>query len=156
VTLQTSNLLSWEDISRNNVIFLGSPKYNLQTLDLPVRQDFEISHGRVQNLHPLPGEPRSFEEKFVPGQASLEEGHALISCLPGLHRTGEMLILAGSSTECTRAAVEFMTRSEYVVPFVRWLRSQPGGFPAWFQLVVRARFKAGTPIAMERVSFHRL
>jgi hypothetical protein len=42
-----------EDISRNNMIFLGPPKFNLQTTDLPVQQDFEISHARVQNLHPL-------------------------------------------------------------------------------------------------------
>lgn len=156
LTLQTSNLLTWEDISRNNVIFLGPPKYNLQTLDLPVQQDFEISHSRVQNLHPQPGEPHSFEEKFVPGQATLEEGHALISRLPGLHRTGEMLMMAGSSTESTRAAVEFMTLPEYVTPFVRWMRQQPGGIPQWFQVVIRARFKSGTPIEIERVAFHRL
>ena len=156
LALRTSNQVNWEDISRFNVIFLGPPKYNVQTLDLPVQQDFEISHARVRNLHPRPGEPADFEEKFVPGQANLEEGHALISRLPGLHRTGEMLMLAGSSTESTRAAVEFMTRPEYVTPFVRWMRAQPGGIPPWFQVVLRARFKSGTPIAIERVDFHRL
>ncbi len=156
LALRASNQLSWEDISRFNVIFLGPPKYNLQTLDLPVQQDFEISHAHVRNLRPRPGEPAAFDEKFAPGQATLEEGHALISRLPGLHRTGQMLMLAGSSTESTRAAVEFMTRPEYVTPFVRWMRSQSGGIPPWFQVVLRARFKSGTPIAIERVAFHRL
>lgn len=156
LTLQTSSQLSWEDISRYNVIFLGPPKYNLQTLDLPVRQDFEISHARVRNLHPRPGEAADFEERFAPGQSTLEEGHALISRLPGLHRTGDMFVMAGSSTESTRAAVEFMTRPEYVTPFVRWMRSQPGGVPQWFQVVLRAHFKSGTPIAIERVAFHSL
>jgi hypothetical protein len=155
LTLQTSNLLTWEDIARNNMIFLGSPKYNQQTLDLPIRQDFEISHGRVQALRPQPGEPPFFTEKWA-DRAHLEEGHALISRLPGLHNTGEILILAGSSTECTRAAVEYVTRLEYVTAFVRFLQGQPGGIPPWFQAVVRARFKSGTPIAIERVAFHRL
>jgi hypothetical protein len=156
LTLQTSNQLSWEVISRYNVIFLGPPKYNLQTLDLPVQQDFEISHARVRNLHPRPGEPADFVEKFAQGQATLEEGHALVSRLPGLHRTGDLFMMAGSSTESTRAAVEFMTRPEYVTPFVRWMRSQPGGVPQWFQVVLRAHFKSGTPIAIERVAFHSL
>lgn len=156
LALQTSNLLTWEDITRNNMIFLGPPKYNQQTLDLPIKQDFEISHARVQNLHPQAGEPRSYEEKWAEGRAQLEEGHALISRLPGLHQTGQMLILAGSSTESTRAAVEYVTRPEYVTPFVRWMRAQPGGIPPWFQLVVRARFKSQTPIAIERVAFHAL
>jgi hypothetical protein len=154
--LQTSDQLTWEDIGRHNMIFLGSPKYNQQTLDLPIHQDFEISRSHVQNLNPQPGEPRSYEEKWAADRTHLEEGHALISRLPGLHNHGEMLILAGSSTECTRAAVEYLTRSEYVTPFVRFLRTQPGGVPAWFQIVVRARFKSGTPIAIERVAFHAL
>ena len=111
----------------------------------------------MQNLNPQPGEPRSYEEKWAAGDRShLEEGHALISRLPGLHNTGEMMILAGSSTECTRAAVEYVTRPEYVRGFVGFLRTQPGGIPPWFQAVVRARFKSGTPIAIERVAFHAL
>ncbi len=156
LSLGSSNLITWEDISRHNVIFLGPPKYNLQTLDLPVQQDFEIGHARVQNLRPMAGEPNSYEEKWAPDRSHLEEGHALISRLPGLHRTGEMLILAGSSTECTRAAVEYVTRTEYVTPFVRWMREKQGGIPAWYQVVIRARFKSQTPIAIERVAFHPL
>ena len=156
LTLQTSSQLSWEDISRYNVIFLGPPKYNQQTLDLPVQQDFEISHARVRNLHPRPGEPPDYEEKFAPGQSTLIEGHALISRLPGLHRTGDLFMMAGSSTESTRAAVEFVTRPEYVTGFVRWMRAQPGGVPQYFQVVLRAQFKSGTPIAIERVAFHSL
>jgi len=156
LSLQVSSLLTWDDITRCNMIFLGPPKFNLQTIDLPVQQDFEISHARVHNLHPAPGETVDFGEKWNPDRWSLLEGHALITRIPGLHRTGEMLILAGSSTECTRAAVEYVTRPEYVTPFLRFLRSQPGGIPEWFQVVVRAQFKSQTPIAIERVAFHAL
>jgi hypothetical protein len=156
LALQASSQLTWQDIARYNMIFLGPPKYIRQTLDLPIHQDFEIAHSRVQNLKPLPGEPREFVEKWAPDRTQLEEGHALISRLPGLHNTGEMMILAGSSTECTRAAVEYVTRPEYAADLVRFLKSRPGGIPPWFQAVVRARFKSGTPIAIERVAFHAL
>jgi hypothetical protein len=155
LTLQASSNLTWEDIGRYNMIFLGPPKFNPQTLDLPIPQDFEILHGQVQNLHPAPGEPQVFVEKWSADRTNLEEGHALISRLPGLHQTGEMLVLAGSSTESSRAAVEFVTRPEYVAILVRQMRER-GGVPKWFQLVVHVRFKSKTPIAMDVVAIHAL
>lgn len=33
---------------------------------------------------------------------------------------------------------------------------QHGGVPAAFQVVIRAKFKSQTPIAIERVAFHEL
>ncbi len=155
LTLQASSNLTWDDIGRYNMIFLGPPKFNPQTLDLPIPQDFEILHGQVQNLHPAPGEPQVFEEKWSADRTNLEEGHALISRLPGLHQTGEMLVLAGSSTESSRAAVEFVTRPEYVATLVRQMHEH-GGVPQWFQLVVHVRFKSKTPIAIDLVAIHAL
>jgi hypothetical protein len=154
LTLRASNQVAWEDIGRYNMVFLGPPKYNLQTRDLPVQQDFEISHARVQNLHPTAGEARSFEEKWSSDRAYLEEGHALISRLPGLHGAGEVLILAGSSTECTRAAAEFVTSPEYVSALVARIRQ--AGSPRWFQAVIHSRFKSQVPITVELAAFHSL
>jgi hypothetical protein len=154
LALRASNQVAWEDIGHYNMVFLGPPKYNQQTRDLPVQQDFEISHARVQNLRPAAGEPRSFEEKWSSDRAYLEEGHALISRLPGLHGSGEVLILAGSSTECTRAAAEFVTRPEYVAALVARMRQ--AGSPRWFQTVIHARFKSQVPISVEFAAFHSL
>jgi hypothetical protein len=155
LSLQLSNLLTWDELTRYEMVFLGPPKYNLQTNELPVQQDFEISHAHVQSLKPREGEPRTFDEKWNPDRATLAEGHALITRIPGLHRSGDVLILAGSATESTRAAVEYVTRPEYVGPFVQWMRAH-GGVPAAFQVVIRAKFKSQTPIAIERVAFHEL
>jgi hypothetical protein len=153
--VRASTSIAWEDITRNNMIFLGPPKYNQQTLDLPIAQDFEISHSRVQNLHSTAGEPRSFDEKWDLTRTHLEEGHALISRLPGLHQIGVMLILAGSSTESTRAAAEYVTSPQYVSAFVHRMRER-GGIPQWFQAVIRARYRSQTPIAIELVAIHEL
>jgi hypothetical protein len=155
ITIRASSQLTWEDIDRYNVIFLGPPKYNQQTLDLPVRQDFEINHSQVQNLHPALGEPVAFDEKFSPDHVHLDEGHALISRLPGLHRTGEIMVLAGSYTESTRAAAEYVTRPEYVSALVHQMHRQ-GDAPQWFQLVVHVRYKSHTPIAIDPVALHAI
>jgi len=155
LSVEASSDLTWEDISRHNMIFLGPPKYIPQTLDLPFPQDFEITHHQVRNLHPAPGEPQFFDDKWSSDRATLEECHALISRFPGLHASGQILVFAGSSTECTRAAVEFVTRPEYVESFVRQMRSR-GGIPKSFQLVIHARFKARTPITIKPVTIHAL
>jgi hypothetical protein len=138
------------------MIFVGPPKYNLQTRDLPVQMDFVVEHSRVVNQHPRNGEPRSYNETWSPDRATLLEGHALISRLPGLHGTGYIMMLASTSTEGTRAAVEYVTRPDYAARLVSSLRGKDGGMPRYFQVVVRAQFKSQVPIQLEQVTAHVL
>ena len=151
-----SNGLTWEEIERNNIIFVGPPKYNLQARDLPVRMDFVVEHSRVVNQHPRAGEPRTYNETWSPDRSILLEGHALISRLPGLHGTGYIMMLASTSTEGTRAAAEFVTRPDYVARLVSSLRGKDGALPKYFQAVVRAKFKSQVPIQVEQVTVHVL
>src|SRR5262245_57759823 len=108
------------------MIFLGSPKYIRHTLDLPVRQDFEISHALVCRACIRKGRAELQRAEVVRSRTTLEERHALISRLLGLHGSSEMLILAGSLTEATRAAAECVTRTAYVTPFVRLVPEHGG------------------------------
>jgi hypothetical protein len=156
LNLVVSNGLTWEDIGRNNVIFVGPPKYNLQTRDLPVQMDFVVEHSRVVNQRPRSGEPRTYNETWSPDRSTLIEGHALISRLPGLHGTGYIMMLASTSTEGTRAAVEYVTRTDYAARLVRSLRGKDGMLPKYFQAVVRAQFKSQVPIQVEQVTVHVL
>jgi hypothetical protein len=156
LNLVVSSGLTWEDIGRNNVIFVGPPKYNLQTRDLPVEVDFAVEHSRVVNRHPRAGEPLSYNETWTPDRAILLEGHALISRLPGLHGTGYIMMLASTSTEGTRAAVEYVTRPDYAARLVESLQGKDGALPKYFQVVVRAQFKSQVPIQVEQVTAHVL
>lgn len=156
LNLVVSSGLTWEDIGRNNMIFVGPPKYNLQTRDLPVQMDFVVEHSRVVNRHRLSGEPASYDETWTPDRATLLEGHALISRLPGLHGTGYIMMLASTSTEGTRAAVEYVTRPDYAERLVSSLRGKDGVLPKYFQVVVRAQFKSQVPIRVEQVAAHIL
>jgi hypothetical protein len=156
LNLVVSSGLTWEDIGRNNVIFVGPPKYNLQTRDLPVQMDFVVEHSRVVNQRPRAGEPQSYNETWSPDRATLLEGHALISRLPGLHDTGVIMMLASTSTEGTRAAVEYVTRPDYAARLVESLRGKDGRLPKYFQVVVKAHFKSQVPIQVEQVTAHVL
>ncbi len=156
INLVLSSALTWDDVARNDIIFVGPPKYNLYESDLPVQQDFIIRHGHLENLHPKPGEPNSFDETWSPGQSTPVEGYALIARLPGLHGAGWIMMLASTSTEGTRAAVEYVTRPEYASQLVRALRQSAGVTPKYFQAVLRARFRSQTPIQIEQVAVHVL
>jgi hypothetical protein len=156
LNMVVSHGLTWEDIGRNNVIFVGPPKYNLQARDLPVQMDLVVEHSRVVNQRPRPGEPRSYNETWSPDRETLLEGHALISRLPGLHGTGYIMMLASTSTEGTRAAVEYVTRPDYAARLVTSLRDKSVLLPKYFQVVVRAQFKSQVPIRVEQVTVHVL
>ena len=156
VGLVLNSGLNWENIQSNNVIFLGPPKFNLHESELPGVQDFNIEHGRLENLHPKPGEPSVFTETWLNDEASPREGYALIARLPGLHGHGFVMELASTSTEGTRAAVEFVTRPEYAAKLAARLRQAAGKIPDYFEAVVRAKFRSQTPIEIELVTVHVL
>jgi hypothetical protein len=148
VSLVPSNALTWEDIERHNVIFVGPPKYNLQSKDLPASQDFLIVPGGIRNLHPLPGEPEQFFGTLGPDEY-VTEGYALIARLPGLHGAGFTMLISGPDTEGARAAVEYLTRPQYAARLVARIRGSNGSVPPYFQCVIRARFRSQMPIEIE-------
>ncbi len=60
--LKRSSVISWEDIQHNNVIFLGSPKFNRHLKDLLTQGDFLIEGGVIRNLRPRPGELNEYRD----------------------------------------------------------------------------------------------
>lgn len=159
LSVKLSNELTWEEIIRQNVIFVGPEKYNPHIPDLPEGQDFVIRNARLRNLNPRPGEPPFFDEgraSQAPDGSSLREGYALITRLTGLHGRGEITILAATSTGGSRAAVEYVTIPHYAEQLVEKLRMPSGALPKQFQVVVRARYKSDVPIEISYVTHHVL
>lgn len=156
LVLKRSSVLAWEDIRQNDMIFVGSPKYNPQLALLPLDQDFIIEEGLIRNRHPRPGESATYGSQMAPGAASSEEDHALITRLPGIHGRGEITVLAANSTQGTWAAVEYVTEDEHARELVRSVRLPSGKLPRAFQVVIRARFKNEVPVQLSYVTHHVL
>ena len=154
--LTRSNILSWEDVRNNNLIFLGSPKFNLQLESIPIPRDFIIEGGSLQNLRPRDGEQRSYGEVWSADKSAILEGYALITRLPGLHGRGEMTMLAASSTEGTWAAVEYVTQAPYAQDLVGRLRTPSGDLPRSYQVVIKAEFKTQVPLEISYVTQRQL
>ncbi len=146
VPIKPSNAVSWEDIVANNVIFLGSAKYNPQLKDLPAGQTLVMAPGGIRNLKPGPGEPTLLRGNWPAGEPHILEDYALIARTAGLHGQGEILILAASSTEGTQAAVQWVTQPARAAELVRRVQGSGSRLPAHFEVVVHARFKAMVPV----------
>jgi hypothetical protein len=155
VLIKGSSALSWEDITANDVIFLGSPKYNPQLKDMPSGQTLVMAAGEIRNLRPGPGEPEVLRGRWPADAPYVSEDYALITRVPGLHGQGEMLILAASSTEGTLAAVQFVTQPARAAELVRRVRENAERLPAHYEVVIHARFKAMVPVEMT-YQFHHV
>ena len=102
--------MTWEEISANNLIILGSAKYSPQIRDLPLRQTFIVEQNGVTNLHPRSGEPAKFLRRYTQDEdRNIIEEYAVISRLPGVNGRGSIVVLGASATEGTDAAVQYVT-----------------------------------------------
>jgi len=113
IRIKRGSLFSLDDAKNNNLIFIGSPFENLTLLELPGTQEFvfrRMTSGprngdeAIVNLHPQPGEYKVFFPSA--GNAPLTEDYAVVALVKGINPNQAVLILAGTTTIGTQAAVE--------------------------------------------------
>jgi len=154
VLLTRSNLLSWQQISDHDIIFIGPPKFNRQLQAAALTQDIVVEPDGIRNLKPRPGEPDYLPDHIAPGKISEGETHALISRLPGLAGVGEVLIIAGNASPDTLAGAEWLTQPLRARELAGHLRGSSGEIPKYFQVVVRVTFKQGIPVESAYLFHH--
>ena len=142
--LVRSNVLSWDEIAKQNVIFVGSAKLNSQLREIPVTWAFRVEGARIVNLRPGPGEANDYGPDC-----------SLISLFPGLHGQGEILVVESGSTTGVWAAAEFLTDPGYAREMVAHLRQRDGSLPRHYQLVLKSQIAADVPIQIGYVT-HRV
>jgi hypothetical protein len=154
ISLTRSNLLSWEQLVDDNVVFIGPPKFNLQLESASLAQDIVIEADGIRNLKPRPGEPAFLEDHMVAGKLSEGETHALISSLPGPSGTGHLLVVAGNASADTLAAGQWLTEPWRASELARHLRTKSGALPRYYQVVLKVAFKQGIPVKSSYVLHH--
>ncbi|MGH8703739.1 MAG: hypothetical protein ACREVR_21515, partial [Burkholderiales bacterium] len=164
--LKRSNQLSWEDIANNNLIFVGSHKYNRHLRDLPVARAFTIESGTVRNLQPAAGESAIYGSLGKPTE-TLTECYALVSRFPGLHGHGEITVLESPRTEGAWGAAIYLSSADHVKDLVNRLR-QPSDrmadqmadqmaqkLPGAFQVLIKVNIQTQVPVQISYVT-HRV
>jgi hypothetical protein len=154
-----SNILSWQQVTDENVIFIGPPKFNVQLQSAALMEDIVMEHGGVRNRKPRTGEPDFLPDRTQPGTAD-GETYALITRSRGPSGNGELLVLAGNASADTLAAAEWLTEPWRARELLEKLRAGPGGgngeIPRHFQVVLKVAFKQGIPVQSSYVFHHAL
>jgi hypothetical protein len=167
--VKRSLLLTWDDVKSQNIVVLGSPAENEFLRDLPEQQEIVFRWLKGDKGEPEFGvvltNPRAGEEsQYLPTQEGRSRNkitgdYAVVSRLRGLDPSKRLFILAGVTTLATQAAVEYVTRPEYVNDLITHLnttsdKSTPQ-LPACFQILLRVKVNGGVPVQVSYVT-HRV
>ena len=156
VRVKRGSLFELDDAKNNNLIFIGSPFENLSLLDIPGTQEFLFRRAdsgprkgdeAIINVHARPGEPKIF---FGPlGNVPLTEDYAVVALVKGLNPGHAVLILAGTTTIGTQAAVEYVCRQSSVQELLLRLPVSDKGQLNPFEALIRVKVARGVPVGTE-------
>lgn len=141
-----SNLLSFQQMSDSNLVFIGPPKFNSQLSAIPIKPAMLMEANGVRLLNPARGEQEMYTDSFAPGAEFNGATYALISRTPGLSGNGTVLILAGNGTPDTLAAAQWVTQPKRAGELCSRLRLPSGQLPRYFQALLKVQFRNGVPV----------
>lgn len=161
--VKRGSLFSLDDAKNNDLIFIGSPSENLTLLDIPSTKEFvfrRVSSGlragnmQIINVHPRDKEPHEFLAS--PSNVPMLEDFAVVALVDGINPEHSELILAGTTTIGTQAAVEFVTRENYLDTLLKQLNvKQPGDLKP-FEAVIQVKVARGVPVESSIVALRKL
>ncbi len=159
ILVKRGSLFSLDDARNNDLIFVGSPAENLTLLDLPGSQEFifkriESSPHKgdlaIVNVHPEPSQSAI----FYPSDPSqpLVEDYAIVALVHGLNPTRHVMILAGTTTIGTQAAVEYVCARDSVEELLHRLALPAGAELKPFEALLRVKVTRGVPVGIQLVA----
>jgi hypothetical protein len=159
IRVKRGSLLSLDDVKNNDMIFVGSPAENLTLREIPNSQDFvfrRLESGprkgdlSIANVHPQPGESDYWMGS--PSHSALTEDYSVIALVHGLNPAKSVLILAGTTTIGTQAAVEFVCQQNSLEELLPRLKFSSTGELEPFEAVLRVKVTRGVPVDSEIVA----
>jgi hypothetical protein len=151
--VKRGSLFSLDDAENTDLIFIGSPSENLTLLDVPSTKEFvfrKVNDGphagnmEIVNVHPGQGEPLTYIA--TPGNIPLTEDYAVVALVHGLNPEHSELILAGTTTIGTQAAVEFVTRESYLSSLMERMKVRKPSDLKPFEAVIQVKVARGVPV----------
>ncbi len=162
IRVKRGSLFSLDDAKNNDLIFVGSPSENLTLLDIPGTREFvfrRLDSGprkgdlAVVNVHPEPGEGKAFLAS--PSSSPLTEDYSVVALMPGLNSVRSVMILAGTTTFGTQAAVEFVSRQSSVQALLTRLSVSKASEMVPFEALLRVKVTRGVPVETELLAVRK-
>jgi len=162
ILVKRGSLLSLDDAKNNNLIFLGSPAENLTLREIPSTQEFvfqRLTSGprkgdlAILNVHPQAAEPNEFLAS--PSKMPLTEEYAVIARVREGNPSQSVMILAGTTTIGTQAAVEYICSPSSLDDLLQRLGVSRRVDMKPFEAVLRVKVTRGVPVTMELVALRK-
>jgi hypothetical protein len=153
IRLKRGSLFSLDDAKNNELIFVGSPAENLTLRDIPGTKEFVFQYltsgPRTGDLsvaitHPQAGEPSYFIG--TPATSPLSEDYAVVALFKGLDPAHWVLILAGTTTLGTQAAVEFVCDQNSLRELLQRINVDNNVGVKPFEALLRVKVARGVPV----------
>jgi hypothetical protein len=143
---------SADSIKRDNVILIGSQKPNpwvdlfYSELAFTVEYNPSLDQSFIKNANPQAGEQSLYPVLATPDSVV---GYGIIAYLPNSSHTADVLIIAGTNSQATNAAGEFVTSE---ASMERLLKKFPTKKIPYFEVLLRTTRLSGTPLGEEIVA----
>ena len=143
---------SADSIKRDNVILIGgqnsNPWQDLFSSQLGFTVEYDAARDRsyVKNSNPQPGEQTSYPVTFSPGGIV---GYGFVAYLPNPSHTADALLIAGTDSQATEAAAEFVTSE---ASLEKLFRKFPSRQLPYFSVLLKTARLSGTPLTEEIVA----
>jgi len=155
--LKQSRTVSAEDLKNHNVILLGSVWVNEWSGKNLIKEDFGSgASATIENYNPLPGEEREYGAKFDEEAGRLIEDYGLITIKPNISEKNTIMVLAGTHSEGTEAAAEYLTSEDHLGRLNQQLLSLKRPSPRYFQVLLKVKVDNGIPTIISIVTVHEL
>lgn len=161
--VKRGSLFTLDEARSNNLIFVGSPTENLTLDQIPGTQEFvfrDIATGPdrwqevIVNAHPRAGE----SSVYTPSDSRGHEGddYAVVALRHGLDPSRWTLILAGTSTIGTQAAVDYVCDAGSVQSLLKQLKVSKTADLKPFEALLRVRVANDVPLAVQLVELRQM
>jgi hypothetical protein len=136
-----------ERIKANNVILIGGPESNpwielyKDRMDFYMDYDPSLHHPKIVNRAPAAGEQANYDLYVEPNH-----GYSIVAFLPNLSDNRSALIIAGTDSQATLAAGEWITSRESLATIRQ--KVPDGRFP-FFEVLLASSKLVGTPLRTE-------
>lgn len=143
-----------DSIKRNSFVLLGGRKANpwmgLFEDQLNFRLAFDSQHNEafVTNRHPQRGELSTYAAWTDANDVTT--GYCVVGYLPNPNRTGNVILLAGTNSDTTNAAAEFLTSETSLAKFRNTLKVKK--FPH-FEVLLKTSQVSNTSLNTEVIAY---
>jgi hypothetical protein len=157
--VKRGSLFSLDDAKNNDLIFIGSPGENLTLLDIPSTREFTFRRKQegaragnmeIVNVHPGSGEAVSYMAS--PSNVTMSEDYAVVALVKAINPEHYELILAGTTTIGTQAAVEYVTRENYLHELLAKMNVTKPAELRPFEAVIQVKVARGVPVESSLVA----